>query len=265
MDSCINVVFIPAGAQSLGLSGAVGGYVLATIVSFPFKYFALNIELKQRHIELNYKIGKSQIPDLMRTLVPSMITGIAFYPFEWYAKLIIASQPNGFAQIGLFAAASSFGAIVAFIPAQLMATTQSLLGNLYGNREFGLIKRFIAFNMAISGIISLSVALVMSFSSGIIMRLYGSNFSDAKEVLICVALSNVFYALVMPNTRIMVTFDKLWVQSLFTAILGIILIISSFFFSHMGAFGLSVSYLIAWGSIFFYQSLYVRRLLKKCG
>ncbi len=261
-DAFFNLVFIPIGAFLWGVPGAIGGTVLASAAGFPMRQLAMVRGCQRNHIPLHYRKDTKHFFEMFQTIVPSLLLGIAFYPFEWLAKLFIVRHPHGFSQLGIFAAAYSFGTMIAFVPNQLMSTSQSLFGNLFGKKDTQSIREFAVFNVALSGGSALLVALVIGLGSNYLMGAFGRNFSNAGSVLAILSCANVFFALLIPYHRIAVTHNRLWAQTFFSAFAGLSLVTAAFFLVDKGAFGLAVSYLIAWFLMFTVESGFIWKLFK---
>jgi O-antigen/teichoic acid export membrane protein len=262
LDGILNLTFIPSGAYLFGVAGAIGGSVLATAAGLPIKHLAMRKDCQRMNVMVSFKWKAEYLSELLKTMLPIMVLGIAFYPFEWIAKLFLVRQSGGFAQLGLFAAANSFGAIVSSIPSQLIFTVQPLLGNLLGKRETRSFRRLALFSVLLSGGVALLVALSLSVFSKYVMRAYGANFTDARGVLVIISFANVFFALVIPYHKILIAYNRIWTQAFITALLGLSLVVATSLLRHRGAQGLALSYLTAYLFMFIAQTGIIYKIIK---
>lgn len=262
LESLLNLTLIPVGAYLLGVMGAIGGSVMAATVMLPIKHLNMRKECQRMNIMVSFERKAGDLSELFKTMLPIMVLGIAFYPFEWLAKLFLVRQPGGYAYLGLFAAANSFGAIVSSIPSQLISTVQPLLGNLLGKREMHSFWRLAILSVLLSGGTALLITLFLSIFSNYIMRVYGKSFADAGEVLIILSFANVFFALLTPYYKIMIAHNRIWIQAFITVLLGLSLITSSYFLVHRGGQGLALSYLVSYAFMFIVQTGIIYKLIK---
>jgi O-antigen/teichoic acid export membrane protein len=265
LDAGLSLLCIPMGALIAGLMGAVGGIVVATIASFPIKHLAMIRECNRNEVKISYIGAVGDMREIFRTILPIMILGISFYPFEWISKIFLTRMNGGFAQLGLFAASYSFGSIVLFVPNQLIATTQPFLGSMYGRKDRKAFSRLSWFSIVITGGMGTVMAIVISLFSKLLMRAYGASFVEASSVLVVMAFGFVFNALLAPYYRIHIARGKIWAQASFSGLLGMILVASASFLTQRGALGLAYSYLLAWSLTFAVQSVFVWRMIKPDG
>jgi O-antigen/teichoic acid export membrane protein len=263
LDALLSVTLIPFGAYLSGVTGAVCGTVAATALGLPLRYIYAQSGCRRMKITLSFIQNKKDLSEILRTILPTMVLGLAFQPFEWVARLLIARQPGGFAQLGLFAAANSFGAIASSIPTQLISTVQPLLGNLLGQREMRSFRRVALFSVLLSGAVSLIIALSLSVFSNQVMRSYGTQFLGAGGVLIISAFANVFFALATPCYKILIAYNRIWTQAVITLLLGLSLVISTMLLRHHGSRGIALAYLIAYAVMFFSQTGFIYNITRK--
>jgi len=262
LEALLNMALIPAGAYLLGVTGAIGGSVMAATVMLPIKHRFMRKECRRMNIMVSFEKKGEDLSELLKTMLPIMVLGIAFYPFEWLAKLFLVRQPGGFAQLGLFAAANSFASISSSIPSQLISVVQPFLSNLLGKQQMESFRRLALFSILLSGGVALIIAFSLSVFSKTVMRAYGASFSDAGGVLIILSFANVFFALAIPYYKMLIALNKIWPQAFFVALLGLSLIVGAYVLVHRGAQGLALSYLSAYFFMFVVQSGIIYKIVQ---
>jgi O-antigen/teichoic acid export membrane protein len=261
LDALLSLILIPLGAYLFGVIGAVGGIVAGTVISFPIKHGAMKRECRRKNVVISFVRAKTDLAEITKTILPIMLLGIGFYPFEWLSKIFLARRPGGFSQLGLFAAAYSFGSIVLFVPNQLLSTTQPFLGNMVGKKDMRAFRRLSLFSVALTGGVGLLIAGVLAVLSKQLMRAYGATFVEAAGVLVVMSFGYVFYALLTPYYKMHIARNKIWAQASFIVLLGLSLVGSAYALTSRGALGLAYSYFIAWFLTFAVQSFFVWRMI----
>lgn len=246
IDAVLNLIFTPIGAWIYGVEGVMAGLVTAGAISLTVRHIALSKETRKKHILVSFRCSRQEFFQVGHTLMPLFVLSMGFYPFEWLAKLQLSRQPDGFAQLGIFTAAYSFGSVILFLPTQALASSQAVLCNLLSNRNSVAFRRVALFSVLVSGGLALIIALPMSILSKLLMTAYGTSFSAAAGVLVIMAFANVFWAVVMPFYKILIAVNKVWVQAIYNVLLGPILCLLAFMLVGKGAVGLAGAYIITW-------------------
>lgn len=263
LDGIMLMAFIPSGALVAGVAGAIAGNVLAASIGILVKYHAIRAEFRRAKIVLRIGYAAEGFAEIARTVLPIMLLGVAFYPFEWLAKLSLAKRSDGFAQLGLFAAAYSMGAIASTIPSQLVSTVQPFLGNLLGKGEMRSFRRLAVSSIFLSGGAALIIAITLGAFSKYLMRVYGANFVSAWRVLVIMSFANVLYAFAIPYYKILIAYNKVWTQTIITFFSGATLIGFAYLLGDRGATGLALCYLGAYAAMFILQTGVIYRAISQ--
>ena len=248
IDAILNLVLVPIGAWVFGVSGAVGGLALASILAFPIKQLALKQICQKTGVVMTHHGVSAELPTLWQFALPSVLVGVSIQPFEWFARLLLSRQTNGFAELGIFTAAMSWGQLVMFIPQQILRPGIPILSNLYtASDAVRFVRTAIKFEWLIIGTGVLS-AIPLMFLSPYIMAAYGTSFISGGRVLLILLLAHII-ASATSLTVVFTASGRMWVQTLHYALWGGILVGAFNFLGKLGSLGLGISYVFAYASL----------------
>ena len=99
-----------------GLDGAIIALVLSALARWSMLRAATAREAAKQGISVRYRGMLRERSVLSLFALPTMLVGISALGAMWFADALLARQPNGFAEIGLFTAALNFKTLVLFLP-----------------------------------------------------------------------------------------------------------------------------------------------------
>jgi O-antigen/teichoic acid export membrane protein len=170
------------GAHYAGLVGIIVSFSSVSIVSCVVGQIILRRECRRHNISITYRnIWEERGMLRMSTMVA--ICSIAMNLTNWLVGIMVAKQPNGMLEFGLFNAAARFQSILLFLPLKINDVTVPVLANLQtqGNRR--------GFTKALAGAICFTVtvtsggALLAYFYADQLMTWYGAEFASGAPVL----------------------------------------------------------------------------------
>jgi O-antigen/teichoic acid export membrane protein len=258
LEGVLGLLLVPSGAWVAGVSGAVMGTVAAALVALPFKHGALRRRLAARRIVVVRRHAVGEWLGLGRFTVPAVLLGFSVQPFEWWVRVSLAHSPGGLAELGLFAAAFSWGTAVLFLPAQITGPALPILTHTLaaGNRT-GLLRLLRSIALVTSGL-SVAVAVPLMLLARPIMAAYGPGFAAGSTVLTlvlvayCVAPFSGLFRSILAST------GRMWWQLGHSVIWGVGLLVAFGGLGAQGALGLAWSYLVAYAVVVVLQGVSVR-------
>jgi O-antigen/teichoic acid export membrane protein len=255
LESVLGLFFVPMGAWSFGVTGAVSSSVLAAFLVLPIKQASLNQHCRAAGIAVVRRHQWGEWLTLWDFALPSMLLSLSLQPFEWLARVMLTRQPQGFVQLGLFAAAFSWGNVVALLPSQVTGPSLPILSNLFaaGHREaFLTLLRRVA--IVIVGL-SACVAVPMTLFPRPIMAAYGPGFVSGWPVLLVVLAAYSIAPLSGLFRSILASTGRMWWQLGHSVIWGGTLLAAFSLLAERGALGLAFSYLAAFAVVVCTQGL----------
>jgi len=265
MDGICIVLLVPAGAFYWGINGAMAGYVVTAIIGLMLKQFAMKQACRDANIKVVYRNVAQDLDSLWTFVLPVVLTGVSIQPFEWFARLLLARQTNGFEQLGVFTAAFTWAQLVGFLPMQLAAPLVPIVSSLVATRQMAKLSKVTLgahiVSFAIAGATALPIALLAPY----ILRAYGSGFASGRAMLWAMLGAYVISASTRITRALFAATDHMWMQVAHTITWGIVLLGGFSMLNSYGGYGLALAYLIAYGLFtvlqFFTQDHVIRRLI----
>ena len=185
-----------AGVWWGGLMGAVWGLVASLGVNWLLNHFAIRAASRRAGVPLGFNglrhgAWRRESSVLWRFSLPAMLCSLMVLPVHWLCTALLAHQPAGYAEMGVFNAANQWRTAILFVPQAMAGIVLPALAGLHGesNRERYL--RVFWSNVALIAGVAASLALGVVLFSGDIIRSYGASFSEGRATLILLALSAV--------------------------------------------------------------------------
>jgi O-antigen/teichoic acid export membrane protein len=261
LEGALGLVLIPAGAVVAEVRGAVAGQVAAALLTLPFKHAALGRRLAAAGIVV---VRRHRVPEwlgLWRFALPAFLLGFSLQPFEWWARVSLARPPGGLAELGVFAAAFSWGQAVLFLPTHVARPALPILTHTFssGDRR-GLLHLLRSVALATAGL-SVAVALPLMLLARPIMGAYGPGFARGSTVFVVVLAAYCLAPFSGLFRSILAAAGRMWWQLAHSVIWGVTLLVAFGALSAKGALGLASSYLVAYAVVVLTQGISVWRAL----
>lgn len=246
LDGFLTVFLIPAGALVYGVTGAVGGLVLAALLGFLVKEWVTHRVCQKSGIPIIHSRISGEIPTLWRFTLPAILVGVSIQPFEWLSRLMLVQQPNGYAELGVFTAAYAWAQFVFFLPSQISGPILPILSNLLAGGEVIRLKKVVLSTQGLVMALALATALPLAALSPFILRSYGEDFVSGRNVLLVLISAYVICSGALITRAFFAASDRLWWQAAHTIIWGVLLVLVTHFFINRGGLGLALAYLWAY-------------------
>lgn len=255
IEGVLHFILISLGAVLFGLIGAVVAYMLVAAVKLALSQWTLQKSCQNQHITISYKTSHPDWHILWTFALPALFISLSSQPFSWLSRVMLTSQPEGYADLGLFNAAFSWTIVLLFLPRQILRPSVSILSNLFAERLMPQFQRLVRMNLVLVVGLSAAAAGVLILFSPLIMQAYGDDFSRGTNVLIIILIAYVFSSSTLVFRDVMTSIGEMWWQVVFTLMAGIVLIISLPIFGR-NAVGLASAYLLSYISLAAIQSIY---------
>lgn len=267
LDGLFSVVLIPAGAFFYGVTGAMGGSVLAALLGFILKQQAMNRECKHADIQVFHRNVSSEFPVLWKFVVPAVLIGLTIQPFEWLARLMLVRQPNGYAELGVFTAVFAWAQLIVFLPGQISTPTMPILSNLLAGGEVLRLKKIVLSSQGLVVSLAVLTGVPLALLAPYILGAYGPDFVSGRFTLMIMIGAQVIGTATLITRAFFAAVDRMWWQAMHTALWGLGLIVGCHFFISHGGGGLAISYLGAYSLLaalqFITQALVMNQLKRQ--
>ncbi|MEW6223966.1 MAG: oligosaccharide flippase family protein [Chloroflexota bacterium] len=244
----VTVAACAGGALVAGSVGAVVGLILAAGAA------VLLGRLTLRRLRIREGVDRpegrlmAEFPILWRFTLPAFISIVFVGPVAWIGSLLLASQPGGFAELGVFNAAAQWRTPVLLFPNVISQTALPIMASLAATGEIGRLRRVLVGSIAASTAIAASIGGVLILLQGFVMGLYGEGFADSGDVLAVVAVTGIVVAVGIPIGPLLAAVGRMWLGAL-TNVAGAIVFVGTavvLISGGGGAMGLAMAYLLAW-------------------
>jgi O-antigen/teichoic acid export membrane protein len=253
-EGVLGLLAIVAGAWAFGVAGAVGGSVAASALTLPLKWVTVRRVCRAAGIRVSPRECRGELRALWTFVLPSILVGVSFQPAEWGARLLLARQPHGFDQLGLFTASVAWSQFVTFLPAQLMGAAMPVLAHTYAAGNMRGFRRVLGGCVAGTLGAGLLAALPLALLSGTVMSAYGAGFGQGARVLVVVALTTGVAVGTQAFRAALAATGRMWWQTAHTAMAGGVLMVAAALLTARGAMGLAWAYAAANAAFFVIQA-----------
>jgi O-antigen/teichoic acid export membrane protein len=184
---------------------------------------------------------------LHRFSVPAFLASLLVVGAVWVCNALLARQPEGYAELGLYAAADKWRVLIVFVPTYAFSMTVPVLSNLHGEGDETGFRKVFRANLRLSGGLALSAAAVIVVLAAPIMAVYGKSFRGGQVVLMVLAFSAVAEVLRAILGQPLIAARQMWWRFGFDLLLVALLVgLAWVFIPRWGALGLAVSYAAAY-------------------
>ena len=233
------------GAFYGGVRGALTGLLAATLVNAALNSMFIYRNTKRYDIRYSFREAPREMPLLWNFGLPVVICAILFSVSNWMCQLMLASQPNGDSELGIFYAAMIFYTIVLFLPQQVATVFLPLLSELNVTKDVKRYRKTVLWFIVFGLLSSLALALPLVLFSKQVMGFCGVGFETGFLTLIAVSLAAVAFMVGHTANIVVVSQGKMWFMMAYN-VAGVttMLIVSSLLIGNgWGAFGLALGML----------------------
>ena len=225
------------------LPGAIWALAVAAAVTCFLSQLSLRQHCADLGIRPRFSCAWRERRVLWTFSTPAFLSGAMVGPVTWAANTILVHQPGGYAEMGVFSAASQWRAAVVFLPALLSQPLLSILSNVGGTdrRSFGKLLRA---NILLAFAVSLSIAAPIVLCASWIMKAYGPDFSAGRPVLILLVVAAVISVTAGVVGQAIASMDKMWWGLTLNLVWAAVMLVAAILLvPRYGGLGLALAYL----------------------
>jgi len=195
---------------------------------------------------------------------PAFLGGALVGPAMWAANTMLVNQPSGYAEMGLFSAASQWRNAIGFMPGVLAQFALPILSNLHGERDVSRYRKTLRWDLILTAAVATAVAVPVALGAPQIMRLYGRGFQQGWFVLVLSAATAVVACANSVVGTAILSAGSVWVGFAFNAMWAAVLLAGCYYFIPTSlALGLAGSMLGAYITHTVWQAVYLRHRLSR--
>jgi O-antigen/teichoic acid export membrane protein len=247
VNFCSGLVSLPVAVTSVhwwGVAGAVWALVLNQALACAMSHAALRAEAKKAKLP-DSSISFADFSLLWHFSLPGMLCTLVLAPANWICNALVVSRPGGYAELGVFNAASSWSNAMSFLPSLLGQVVLPVLSQASGERNVVLSRKVMLAATKVNALFALPLVLAGCLVSPFIMRLYGPGFETGWSTLVLVLLTAGLVCLQGSAGQLLVASGRMWLTLLFYCVWGLCAVGLTWQWVGAGAFGLAGARLFA--------------------
>lgn len=242
------------GVRFFGLTGAVAATVLVGAAGWLLSLMALRTEATRAGVPITYGWAREDLPIVWNFALPALLSTMMVAPIMWLANAIVANNPGGYGEIGLFSAANQWRAVLMFLPSVLLRVALPLMASSLEPADSADFGKTLLLTQGLTVSIALPAGALLMFLSDPIMALYGEEFARGGTVLIGVASSLMISSIGSGTGTVIEARGKMWRGVLLNLSWGVVVTIAVWSLAGAWgakalAFGYALAYLVLslWG------------------
>jgi O-antigen/teichoic acid export membrane protein len=253
---------IVLGVWRWGLRGAIWGSVVALAINWALSHRALRQECEKAGVAYQFAHCSREWSVLHRFSLPAFLGSILVVSAIWVCNAMLARQPQGYAELGLYAAADKWRVLIVFVPSYVFAMVLPVLSNLHGERDGAAFQKVFKANLQLNGSLALVTAALIAVFAGPIMRVYGNAFRGGRVVLLVLACSAIAEVFNVTLGQPLVAAHKMWWRFGFDVLfVGLLVALGWVLIPKRGALGLAAAYGFAYALTISGFAVFLRKLL----
>ena len=247
--SAANLVLAIGGAVLWGVPGVLAGLGLGAAVQWLVFRRVLAAETAAHAIRISYRGGWTERTIILRFALPASLSGVVATMAAWGANAVVARQPGGFDQLGLYNAANSMRSLILFGPLLLNRVSMSLLNHERGRSHYDRYRSLFLANLAMTTAMILAGVVVVGLGGPWLMRMFGKSFAAASPLLFVILVAAALEGILQAPYQIVQSHERMW-QALWLIAVprdSCLLLLTVFLAPRYGAMGLAIAGAVASG------------------
>jgi len=234
------------GAWFWQLYGTVVALAVSMVISVGVTRWVVAKELERFKIALIWRAAWCEWRVLIQYSLPTFLSGMSVGPVVWGCNALLANQPNGYAQLGIYNAANQWQSAIQFLPGLIGTAILPVMSERHGSGDVQGGLRVMKGMMGVTALIVIPAALLVCACGPWIMRGYGTSFVSGYWVLNLSVLTAALLAVMTPVGQYLAACGKMWTAFAMNAGWCVCMIVSAWLMVRWGAEGLAGARLIAY-------------------
>jgi O-antigen/teichoic acid export membrane protein len=244
--SALSIPFLVAGARLGGTLGAVVGLVMSTAVTTAIYRSASLRMARACGVHPIYREAIREWRILFTYSLPTTLGNLLLAPAAWITSAIVANQPAGVREVGLFSAANQWRNAIVLVATAVGAVLFPLFARLHDSGRSRSFARAFWASVTLTAAASVAAAAGLAACSPWVMRAYGAEFHDAVRVMVMLVIAGALAAPLSIVGNAIAGAGRMWLSFGLNAGWATVLIGTSYLLRSNGAFGLAVAYAAAY-------------------
>ena len=248
-----------AGVYWRGLNGGIWALVLNAFLMWLLNWIAIQRIAKRRGICISYADCLKERSLLWAFSFPAFLSQFLIIPTNWACSAILANQPSGYRELGLFNAANQWRGALLFVPYAAGRIILPVMSDLHASAEIIKLKKaFRGISIAFLCFGGLGF-LVISLLSPLILKGYGPDFMGGEKVIIVLAFAAFCSTGLFVNNQLLYSTNRVWYSVYSNIAVSILLFgMAIILIPRYGALGLATALAIAFFSETIWKTAFIR-------
>lgn len=237
--SLIQTALVLIGAWQLQLKGAVVGMAAGMIITVLVTRIVVSQQWTKHKFHLHWREAFQEWRVLVHFSLPTFLTLAMIGPGYWISNALLANEPNGYSELGVFNAATQWQGAIAFLPGLIGTAMVPVMSQKIGSGDTAGSLKIMWKMMGMIACIVIPVALIVSIASPWIMAGYGSGFQSDYPVIVILCGVAVLSAVMFPTSQYVISAGLMWPAFCINAAAILVMIAASWGLVRFGVEGLS--------------------------
>jgi len=213
----------------LGLVGTITGMTISYGTAACLYLVAIFKRCRKYDIRVSGTGMRKELRIIWNYAAPGFLTSFILHPANMLSQAMVANTRKGFSGLAGYSAAVYWRELVLFVPRAAKRITLPMLSKLRGDKDYKRFRKALWANIAVNGGVALAVALPLMILSPWILRLYGPDFAQDRDIFIVVIAIGVIQAIREVFTQVLACMERMWYHSASNFLWGIIVLGGSYF------------------------------------
>lgn len=238
------------------IEGAIIGWVGTSIIVALFGTLLLHLELiKEKFSIWNHKLTETKKEFLLfiKISIPISIEASFILISTWYIQTLILNDiTQGKTQLAIYNVAYQWKSLAIYVPAILINLLQPFLSNYHGDGDKNEFNKLINITQKVVFISSVLISLLLIISSGIIIKMFGNGFEEAKKILIILIIPSIFIGLSSLYRETFISKGFVWLIALGNLVMALVNVILFNLLKEYYSMSISFAVAVSCGEIFIF-------------
>lgn len=247
LEGMVSLLAMVVLAHYLGVQGALLGLAAAALAAWIIGRLMLGEILRSRGIVVRWRGCWADWQILHGFALPSFLANLVATPVLWFCMTLLARQPNGYAELGLYNAAYQWHGPMIFIPMIVMSVSIPVLVQEWEAGEVQRFRKVTLWICALTLLIALPPAALVAALSPWVLDLYGSGFRDGWLIMVLILAAAPLHGLSKIASGALLGMNKAWLVLFVNLLWGATLMALAVWLTPVwGALGLATAFLAAY-------------------
>lgn len=206
------------------LEGAVWALVLSAGLACALSTLAIRRALRERNIITQWRAAWGERRILVSFSLPALLTSSVIAPTGWLMNVLLANQPGGYSQLGIFTAANHWRLAVCLFPASVTQVATPVLANLLGTSQKARFTRTLRISLLFTTLAAVAAAVLVIALGKLIMRSYGKDFEGGLAALLILQVAAVLTTASTALGAAIATTGRMWTNFLLNLLWSVMLV-----------------------------------------